>query len=81
MNDAIAKLVARLEAIARKNDDRFEYKIVVTPVRGGVQFRFICYELPDRHEMFTGCGNTVEEAVAGADSEVADVCKEWGYTE
>lgn len=77
--EAITKLVARLEAIARKNDDRFAYCINIEPRRDGIVYEFTALETADQHAFVSGEGPTIEAAVARANDDVADACEEWSY--
>ena len=80
--DTLERLVTRLQAIAKKNNDQFRYKIEIEPIRKGgpaFQYRFVCEETAEHHALLTGCGETLEEAVIDAANEVENACQEWDY--
>jgi hypothetical protein len=76
---SLERLVIRLQAIAKKNSDQFRYKIQIEPTRKGIQYSFVCEETADGHALLTGCGATIEAAVADAEKDVDEACQEWGY--
>lgn len=77
--EAIAKLAARLEFIASKNDDRFVYAIVLERCRAGWVFEFIAKETADGHVFVSGTGITLVEACANAEAHILEACEAWGY--
>jgi len=80
MNE-LENLVACLEAIAKKNKDRFGYSITIDVNRGGCKllYRFEAKELADGHVFVDGTGPTIELAVAEAIGSINEGCESWGY--
>lgn len=79
----IEDLVRRLEAIAKKNNDKFRYCIKITANlrRPGLLYEFIAEETADGHTMFYGQGATIEAACDDANTRVYDDCRGWDYKE
>lgn len=77
--EAIEKITKKLDVVAAKNKDKFSYHIEIE-TRRGIEFYFKALETADRHTFVSGRGATVEAAVANAEAELPDACKEWGYT-
>ena len=79
--NALENLVVRLEAIAKKNEDRFGYRLVIEPDRRGrkLLYRFEAEELVDGHIIVDGTGSTIEEAVTNATESIDESCERWGY--
>ena len=76
----VERLVAQLERIAEKNDETFRYSIDVEPRRNQpCRYTFNCRESADRHEFVSAAGDSIEEAVAKAQSQIERACKDWGY--
>ena len=76
----LENLVARLEAIAKKNKDKFGYSIMVYPNRLGLLLYCLeVKELADGHIFVGGDGPTIELAVAAADNAIVESCESWGY--
>jgi hypothetical protein len=82
MRDGVIRctdLVMRLERIAKKNDDRFRYKVTIEPNRRGVVYLFYCEETADSHTLICGSGVTINEAVKQAWDSIESFCEEWSY--
>lgn len=75
----LQQLITRLERVAEVNDDRFEYSIRIRVKRGTAVPEFVCEESADRNVFFSRTGETIEEVIALAWSEVALACAAWGY--
>lgn len=74
------KLIARLQRIARKNDDVFSYTVKIVPNKAGtLLYEFECKETSDEHCFVSSNGFTLEEVATNADKWVDDACEEWGY--
>jgi hypothetical protein len=69
------EFVARMVAIAAKNDDDFD--ISVTRDRNGHHAEVI--ETADRHTFIEGRGQTNAEAIANALASLPEALKSWGY--
>lgn len=76
---ALDQLVMRLERIAKKNDDRFRYKVTIEPNRKGIVYLFYCEEMADGHTLLCGSGVTIDEAVKQAWDGIESSCEEWSY--
>lgn len=72
-------LVRRLDRIAKKNSDRFRYKIEINPTRAGIAYIFNCEETADGHTLVCGSGVTIEEAAKQAWDRIEESCQEWDY--
>jgi hypothetical protein len=88
MEAKIQELIKRLEAIAKKNGDEFEYRIRLEPPprqglsgRKALVYRFEAIETADHHAFLDGFGNSIAEAVEAAENGVSEACKHWGYEE
>ena len=77
----VVSLVARLQVIAKKNHDEFEYNIEIETKGCKISYRFVAIETGDNHEFVSGCGDTVDDAVADAAENIEESCKDWGYKE
>jgi hypothetical protein len=77
----LVDLVQRLESIAHKNHDAFEYRIEIRAVHGGVEYEFICEERADGHDFVAGVGSTIEAAVEKASHSIAGACESWRYSD
>lgn len=78
--NAIETLVAKLQAIAKKNGDEFSFTVEVSNSKNtGFRYYFKCLETADGHTFTCGAGSTIEEACAEADSEIAEACRAWDY--
>ena len=60
------EFIERLQAIAKKNGDEFNFRIEIHPCRDGLSYQFICEESMDTHEFLSGVGDTIEDAIADA---------------
>ena len=76
------KLIQRLEKIAKKNGDTFEYRINVDIDKDGdISYWFQCREIADNHTFACGDGFTIEEAIVNTTRHIPDACEHWGYKE
>lgn len=75
----IETIVEWLEAIAKKNDDEFKYKITIEPTRRGLEYSFECRESADDHLFVSGDGPSIEDAVGNSAFQLGESCEEWGY--
>lgn len=80
MNE-LEKLIARLEAVARKNDDDFCYAVEVSRGRNGWRYEFVCKETAEGHDFLNGVGTSLEGAVQAAIMNLLDALVSWGYSE
>lgn len=76
-------LIERLEKIAKKNKDKFKYQIDINflPRDKKIVYTFNCIETADDHSFTTGSGDTIEEAVEDAISDIKSALESWGYKE
>ena len=82
MTTTLEQLIARLEAIAKKNDDEFDYDIGVDPgPAGGIRLMFSCTEQADHHAFVNGWGDNIEEMVEDAIVGIPSSLQSWGYAE
>ena len=81
MEPKIQKLVDRLEKIAKKNKDRFRYRIDIEPSFRATTYTFVCSEMADGHDFCSGFGADIETAINNADKDVENCCDAWGYKE
>lgn len=72
-------IIQNLQGVARRNGDRFVYRIEITPLGNKLRFRFICEESTDHHCLVSGEGSTMEEAATNAFNDIPDACRSWGY--
>lgn len=79
VEDKIKELVDRLEKIAKKNKDEFDYKISIRLVKNGFMYLFECFENSCGHLFLEGIGSTIERAVSDASKGIEDSCREWDY--
>lgn len=77
--EQIQRVVKRLDAIAKANEDKFEHRITI--LDGGARFLFDCVETSDEHSFVTAIGPTIKQAVAVAETQIADALTEWSYEE
>lgn len=77
--NTLETLIEKLQAIAEKNDDEFQYRIDITKTRTGLNLVFVCEETADGHVFLSGRGTSVEEAVAHAAKGVDSSVEEWSY--
>lgn len=75
----LEKLVARLERVARKNEDEFRYYIRLDVWNGNVSPSFVCEETALKHTFLSRKGATIEEVVNLAWGDIAPACEAWGY--
>lgn len=75
----IEELIAALQAIAKKNDDEFSFRMEFEFRKGAIWYHFICEETADHHTFVDGSGFSIDTAVDDAISSIADACKQWGY--
>lgn len=75
----LEQLVMRLERIAKKNNDRFRYKVTIEPNRKGIVYLFYCEETAERHTLLCGSGVTIDEAVKQAWESIESACEKWNY--
>ena len=79
LTESIERLITRLEKIAKKNRDKFGYKIEINVERNSLFYSFVAFETTDGHEFLTGHGKTIEDAIINADNDVEESCKMWDY--
>lgn len=79
----IVDFIQQLEAVARLNEDEFSYNILLVPSRGHRKFfmeiAFIVKEEADGHEILSGTGATIDEAVASAQDGWQESLRNFGY--
>lgn len=79
----LADFIEQLEAVARLNEDEFSYNILLVPSRGHRKFfmeiAFIVKEEADGHEILSGTGATIDEAVANAQDGWQKCLRNFGY--
>lgn len=78
-HESINRLITRLQAIAAKNRDEFNYRIDIDPSRNGLTYRFVCKETADGHELLSGVGPCIESAIANAEADIAPALIAWAY--
>lgn len=83
MEKLIFDLLVRLEKIALKNDDHFDYCLRFRPsLRDSkVSVEFCAVERADGHDFVSGSGNSIEDAVKNAVLDIPGQLKSWGYNE
>lgn len=79
----LADFIKQLEAVAKLNEDEFSYNILLVPSRGHRKFfmeiAFIVREEEDDHEILSGTGATIDEAVAAAQDNWQECLQNFGY--
>lgn len=79
MNE-LENMIARLDAIAKKNGDEFKYRLDLELTKSGrLAFTFVCSGAADDHEFLSASGRTIEEVVAEAYAGRLEACEAWGY--
>ena len=80
LEQLIARIVEKLQGIAKTNEDEFAYAINLEVQRNGrTRFVFDVTETADGHSFLTGFGETIKAAVEDAEEGIDAACKEWGY--
>lgn len=79
VEEQIHQLTNKLEKIARKNKDRFNYRIEIGYNTVSLVYRFVAFETADNHEFVSGYGNTIEKAVIECCQQIDAACKAWSY--
>lgn len=74
----LVDFIQQLEAVARANDDKFEYSIILVP-NGTLRVGFIVREEADGHEVLFGTGASIDEAVANVQDGWQECLKDFGY--
>ena len=79
--EKLIKLIQRLEAVAKKNDDEFEYNISIKPRfrTNRLQFIFEVREKPDNHVILSGNGFSLDAAIDMAEADLPSSMREFGY--
>lgn len=80
--ELILDLKKKLDAVADKNGDKFEYDIEfgdLETLDGEICFTFLCRECADKHVFICAYGATFERMVKNAIDELPGACEEWGY--
>ena len=80
------ELIQRLENIAEKNYDHFEYRIDIEVQKKGkqvmgVNFIFVAEEKADNHVFVEGRGYALDLALNSAKADIVGACEVWGYVE
>lgn len=79
--NALETLITRLEEIAKKNDDKFIYRIDIRTSRfGRMEYHFVAQEEADRHEFAGGSGSNLEVMAGNVLVDLPAACSCWGYT-
>ena len=82
IDECMFKLIERLQKIAKLNDDEFLYRIDVELLRGGkLKYCFVAEETADGHEFASGCGGSIQEAIAETEDGIPAACEYWEYKE
>lgn len=79
MEQKLLVLIGRLNRIATKNRDEFQYRISIERFRDTLKFNFICEEKAEGHEFTSGFGSTIEESITKAEEGIPEALKQWGY--
>jgi hypothetical protein len=80
--DALTKLVNRLQAIAKKNDDEFEYRVDILPkLDGSLHYELVVQEKADGHCFVSASSGSIENCASAAELVVKAACEDWGYEE
>lgn len=74
-------LIARLENIAHKNRDTFEYRVIIEPKNGQLYYDFQCLEAADHHVFVSGEDTDFASALTAADAAITEALQVWGYKE
>ncbi len=77
----IPEIIRRLQGIAKKNGDEFQYKIELEPTVRGLRYTFVCEETADGHVFVDGGGFTLDLAIQDAEGGISGACSSWGYKE
>ncbi len=73
----IQELITKLSAIARKNGDRFRFRIELA----ANTYSFVCKEHTDGHEFIRCTAGDLFACVHAALAEIPNACKTWDYTQ
>ena len=74
------EFLLNLERIAKLNHDNWNYRFDVV-IRNGrhIMYQFVCEEAAEGHTLFSGLGDTPEEAAMNALPVLEQVLKDWDY--
>lgn len=74
------QLVNQLERIAEHNRESFRYRVDLETRRAALRFVFICEETADRHQLLSGHGPSLPDAIQMAAAGIDDSWfKRYGY--
>lgn len=73
----LADFIRQLEAVARLNDDEFEHSIILVPT-DTLRFGFVIRESADGHEILSGTGASIDEALANAQDSWQECLRNFG---
>lgn len=75
----IETLIKELEQIAKKNHDRFDYRIMIRSVGGKLIYTFVAEDPKYSTDFVSGDGFSPEEAAEAALRGLDEVCTIWDY--
>ena len=79
LTEAARAVSERLQKIAKRNGDKFEFTCTIALQPDGLLYEFVAAEDADGHEFVTGKGPTAEAAIVQAAERIESACKYWHY--